>query len=141
MFRFILIFILSLSFNARADFLGFKSGGPLNSKIPGIIEKLKNLEMSDGPMYEDSFNQFVKSIENTLEEEKIFCAGEAPDTTGRVLTKDKQLCFRELKSSYLEAMEVIFNLKKKYLGMIHNRQIQKLSEIQKKLKEDIEKSF
>jgi hypothetical protein len=141
MFRFILILIVFLTFQVRADFLGFKSGGPLNSKIPGIVEKLKSLEMSDGPMYEDSFNQSVKSIENTLEEEKLFCAGEAPDASGKVLTKDKQLCFRELKSSYLDAMEVIFDLKKKYLGLIHNRQIQKLSEIQKKLKEDIEKSF
>jgi hypothetical protein len=38
-------------------------------------------------------------------------------------------------------METIFDLKKKYLGLIHNRQIEKLSEIQKKLKADIEKSF
>lgn len=98
--------------------------------------------MEDGPGYEDRFNQLVKALEQTLEEEKLFCAGEAADAEGKVLPKDKkQLCFRELKNHYLEAQDTIFNLKKKYLGLIHNRQLEKLSEIQKKLRADIEKSF
>ncbi len=48
---------------------------------------------------------------------------------------------RDLKSNYLEALETIYNLKKKYLGLIHNRQIENLTQIQNRLKTDIEKSF
>ena len=131
-----------MSLSARADFLGFKTGEKPSSKIPQLIEKLKELKVEDSPAYEESFNQVVKSIETAIEEEKLFCSGETADPTGKVLPKEsKQLCFRDLKTNYLEAMETIFNLKKKYLGLIHNRQIEKLSEIQMKLKADIDKSF
>jgi len=139
MVRFILIFCIS--FHASADFLGF-SADSTKSKIPEIVAKLKSIEVEDGPIYEEKFNQLVKLIENSMEEEKLFCSGETADSGGKVLpNKSKQLCFRELKTHYLEAIETIFNLKKKYLGLIHNRQIEKLTEIQKKLKADIEKSF
>jgi hypothetical protein len=139
MVRFILVFLIS--FNAYADFLGFNSDST-KSKIPEIVAKLKSIKVEDGPIYEEKFNQLVKLIENSMEEEKLFCSGETSDSEGKVLPKEsKQLCFRELKTHYLEAMETIFNLKKKYLGLIHNRQIEKLTEIQKKLKADIEKSF
>lgn len=142
MVRSFLILITLISFSAHADFLGFKTGDDVSSKIPGLVEKLKNLDMADTPVYEENFNQLVKSVENSMEEEKLYCAGETADSNGKVLPKEsKQLCFRELKSNYLEAMDTIFNLKKKYLGLIHNRQIEKLSEIQKKLKADIDKSF
>lgn len=130
-----------ISFNASADFLGFSSDST-KSKIPEIVAKLKSIKVEDGPVYEEKFNQLVKLVENSMEEEKLFCSGETADSEGKVLPKEsKQLCFRELKTHYLEAMETIFNLKKKYLGLIHNRQIEKLTEIQKKLKADIEKSF
>lgn len=130
-----------MSLNVRADFLGFKTGGS-SSKIPQLIEKLKELKVEDSPAFEESFNQVVKSIESSIEEEKLLCSGETADANGKVLPKQsKQLCFRDLKTNYLEAMETIFNLKKKYLALIHNRQIEKLSEIQLKLKADIEKSF
>lgn len=130
------------SFNASADFLGFRTGDDPKSKIPALIEKLKNLKIADSPQYEESFNQLVKSIENSMEEEKLFCSGESSDANGKVVAKEnKQLCFRELKTHYLEAMDTIFDLKKKYLGLIHSRQIEKLSEIQQKLKADIDKSF
>lgn len=142
MVRSFLVLLFIFSFSAHADFLGFKTGDDVSSKIPGLIEKLKKLEMADTPVYEENFNQLVKSIENSMEEEKLFCAGETADANGKVLPKEsKQLCFRELKSNYLEAMDTIFDLKKKYLGLIHNRQIEKLSDIQKKLKADIDKSF
>ena len=142
MVRIILILSVLISFNASADFLGFKTGDSSRSKIPDQIDKLKKLEAEDSPAYEDSFNNLVKSIENSMEEEKLFCAGETADASGKVISKEnKQLCFRDLKTNYLEAMDTIFNLKKKYLGLIHNRQIEKLSEIQKKLKADIDKSF
>ena len=142
MVRFILILGLLLSFQVQADFLGFKIGDSSKSKIPDLIEKLNKLEVEDSPAYEEKFNLLVKNIENSMEEEKLFCSGEAADISGKVLPKEsKQLCFRDLKTNYLEAMDTIFNLKKKYLALIHNRQIEKLSEIQKKLKADIEKSF
>lgn len=142
MVRIILTLSLLFSLNASADFLGFKTGDSTRSKIPEQIEKLKKLEVEDSPDYEEKFNNLVKAIENSMEEEKLFCAGETADTEGKVLPKSSsQLCFRDLKSQYLEAMDTIFNLKKKYLGLIHNRQIQKLTEIQKKLKVDIDKSF
>ncbi len=141
MVRFILVSFMMVS-TAQADFLGFKTGDSIRSKIPELTEKLKNLEMDKNPAYEENFNQLVKSIETSMEEEKQFCAGEVADSSGKVLGKgQKQLCFRDLKGHYLEALDVIFDLKKKYLGLIHNRQVEKLGEIQKKLKSDIEKSF
>ena len=142
MVRIILIVGLFFSFSAFADFLGFKTGDSTRSKIPDLIEKLNKLEVEDSPAYEESFNQLVKSIETSMEDEKLFCSGEIADSSGKVLPKEsKQLCFRDLKTHYLSAMDTIFNLKKKYLGLIHNRQIEKLTEIQKKLKVDIDKSF
>ncbi len=137
-----LILILLFSFQAKADFLGFKTGNAPKSKLPTLVEKLKSLEMDNGPAYEEGFNQLVKTIELTIEEEKLFCSGESADTDGKVLGKDqRKLCFRDLKSNYLEALETIYNLKKKYLGLIHNRQIESLTQIQNRLKTDIEKSF
>jgi hypothetical protein len=137
-----LILGLILSLNARADLFDFGSDSGAKSRIPGLIEKLKGLEMKDDPEFEETFNQAVKSIENGIEEEKLYCAGEAADNAGKVLpVAQKQLCMRELKKHYLEASTTIFDLKKKYLGFIHQKQIQKLTEIQKKLKADIEKNF
>jgi hypothetical protein len=84
----------------------------------------------------------VKNIENAMEEEKLYCTGEASNKEGKTLpSAQKPLCMRELKKQYLEATNVIFDLKKKYLGLIHQRQLQKLGEIQKSLKADIEKNF
>ncbi len=142
MVRIVLTFVILFSMNAHADFLGFKTGESEDGKIPALVEKLKKLEMDSSPTYEESFNQLVKTIETTMEEEKLYCSGESADSSGKVLDKgQKQLCFRELKGRYLEALDVIFDLKKKYLGLIHTRQVQRLTEIQKKLKSDIDKSF
>lgn len=139
MVRPFLIFLIC--FNAHADFLGFKTGES-NSRIPALVEKLKSLPMNDGPSFEDGFNQTIKLIEITIDEEKLICLGESADPSGKVVPKEqKQLCFRKLKANYLEAVETIFNLKKKYLGVIHNRQLEKMNDIQNKLKSDIEKSF
>jgi hypothetical protein len=141
MVRFILL-ITFFSFTAKADFLGLKSASSLNSKIPLLVQKLKSMEMEKDPSYEDTFNRLVKNIEQGLEEEKLFCAGEVADSSGKVLPKEqKQLCFRELKSHYLEAVDVIFQMKKKYLSLIHTRQLERLGEIQKKTKADIDKTF
>jgi len=135
-----LVFFFSTS--AQADFFTFGGDQGYKSKIPEQVEKLKGMEQSNNLEYEDAFNQAVKNIENSVEEEKLLCAGESADGAGKTIPKEqKQLCFRDLKNNYLEAMEVIFNLKKKYLGLIHARQIDQLTVIQKKLKADIDKNF
>lgn len=136
------LLILVISFSAHADLFDFGADGGKDSKIPALIEKLKGLEIKDDPAFEESFNQHVKAIENGVEEEKLYCSGEATDAAGKTLPPaQKQLCMRELKKHYLEATTTIFDLKKKYLGVIHQRQLEKLSEIQKKQKADIEKNF
>lgn len=142
MVKFILILNCLFIFDAKADLFDFDSDKPRESKIPALVEKLKSLEMKEDPSYEEAFNQSVKSIENSMEEEKLFCSGEATDAEGKALPKEqKQLCMRELKKHYLNATMTIFDIKKKYLGFIHQKQLEKLTEIQKKLKADIEKDF
>lgn len=134
--------VLLFSLNARADFFGFGGGDKTESRIPALIEKVKNMKMVADPAYEDEFNKTVQNLENGVEEEKLFCSGEAQDSKGRVLPKEqKQLCFRELKKRYLEAISAIFEAKKKYLGLLHNRQIERLSEIQKLQEAEIDKNF
>lgn len=142
MAKLVLIFLFITS-TAHADLFDFgKENGGLESKIPSLVEKLKSLEMKDGPGFEETFNQTVKAVENSVEEEKLFCSGEASDASGKVLpSSQKQFCMRELKKNYLEAQTTIFEMKKKYLEFIHQQQLQKLSEIQKKLRSDIEKNF
>ncbi len=140
MVRFILIFFIVSS--AQADIFDFGSGKAFKSRVPELTDKLKKLPLKTDPGFEDTFNQTVKELENGIEEDKLFCGGEAPDAGGKTLPKDqKQLCFRELKKNYLEAMEVIFDAKKKYLQLLHNEQQNRLTEIHKKLKADVEKSF
>ncbi len=142
MVKFVLILGCLFVFEAKADLFDFDSDKPRESKIPALVEKLKGLEMKEDPAYEEAFNQSVKSIENSMEEEKLFCSGEATDAEGKALPKEqKQLCMRELKKHYLNATMTIFDIKKKYLGFIHQKQLEKLTEIQKKLKADIEKDF
>ncbi len=138
-----LIFMLLISFRAKADLFDFGTEkGSRENKLPQLIEKLKNLEMKDDPAFEDVFNQSVKAIENGIEEEKLFCSGEAVDEKGKTLAaSQKQVCMRDLKKQYLEATATIFDLKKKYLGFIHEKQIQKLSDIQARQKAEIEKNF
>jgi hypothetical protein len=135
-----LIFLFSL--NARADLFGFGSDKKLASRIPALTEKLQALQMKGNLAYEDEFNTLVKGIESALEEEKLFCAGEVSDAQGKVLVADqKQLCFRDLKKSYVNATTVIFDSKKKFLSYLHDQQQEKLTAIQKRLREDIEKNF
>jgi hypothetical protein len=138
-----LLFTISLIQIAQADFFGFGGGkDKFESQIPALIEKIKTLKMSAEPVFEDEFNKSIQALENKVEEEKLFCAGEAQDVKGRTLPlAQKQLCFRDLKKNYLEAVEVVFEAKKKYLGILHNRQLERLSDIQKQQEAEIEKSF
>lgn len=142
MVRSFLIAALLFSSMAYADLFDFGTEKGKESRLPAFVEKLKNLEMKDGPQFEDQFNQLVKRIENAVEDEKLYCSGETTNNEGKTLPPaQKQLCMRELKKQYLEATNTIFEVKKKYLGFIHQRQVEKLSEIQSKLKTDIEKNF
>ncbi len=140
MAKLILIFLILSS--AHADIFGFGGDKSFQTRIPGLTEKLKKLVLSTNPGFEDSFNQTVRDLENGIEEEKLYCSGEAPDAEGKVLPADqKQLCFRELKKNYLEAVEVIFEAKKKYMQLLHTEQQNRLTEIHRKLKADIDKNF
>ncbi len=138
----LLLIFLFLSLSARADLFDFAAEKSESSRIPALVQKLRGLEMKDGPEFEELFNQTVKGIENAVEEEKLFCAGEATNSSGKTVEPgQKQLCMRELKKAYLEASAAMFDAKKKYLGFIHERQLKKLSEIQARLRADIEKNF
>jgi hypothetical protein len=140
MVKFILISFFMVIY-ARADIFDFGSDKG-SSKIPVLVEKLRGLEMKDGPEFEDVFNQGVKNIENAIEEEKLYCTGESANSEGKTLpAAQKPLCMRELKKHYMEATNAVFEMKKKYLGFIHQRQLQKLNDIQAKLKADIERNF
>ena len=142
MVKSLLVLLFAIYLSAHADIFDFGSDAGIKSKIPDLIEKLKSVEMSNTPAYEEAFNQHVKAIENGVEEEKLLCSGEASDASGKTIPPaQKQLCMRELKKHYLEAQSTIFDLKKKYLGFVHQRQLERLTEIQKKLKADIEKNF
>ncbi|MCM2349074.1 MAG: hypothetical protein NDI69_03575 [Bacteriovoracaceae bacterium] len=142
MVKSILIVLCLYMSDANANLFDFSSDKGRESKIPTLVANLKKLEVKEGPAYEETFNDGIKAIENGIEEEKLYCSGEATDAEGKALPKDqKQLCMRELKKHYLEATTVIFDLKKKYLGFIHQKQVEKLTEIQTKLKADIEKNF
>ena len=136
---FLVLFLLSSS--AFGQIFGFGEE-KFKSSIPELSKKLRGMEMNSGPQFEEDFNKAVKDIQNAVEEEKLFCSGEAADTEGKTLGKEqKELCFRELKKHYLEAMDVVFVLKKKYLELLHSEHIEKLTEIHKKLAKDIEKNF
>jgi hypothetical protein len=137
-----LALFLFISLPAQADLFDFGSQSGKASRIPELVKKLKNLEIKDDPAYEQSFNEGVKAIENGIEEEKLYCSGEATDSSGKTLpATQKKLCIRELKKHYVNAMSAIFDLKKKYLDFIHQKQLEKLSDVQKKLQADIEKNF
>lgn len=143
MVKFILSMMLVFSWPAMAQFLGFgESTGDVKSRIPELVDKLKSVDLKLEPQYEEAFNKEVKNIENAMEEEKLYCSGEAVDASGKLLPADKkQFCIRELKKQYLEAMGAIFDLKKKYLELIHTRQLQRLTEVHAKLKNNIDKNF
>lgn len=142
MVKYFLILFLFLSFDARSDLFDFVSDKDTDSKINSLVANLKKREIKDGPEFEDFFNQTVKSIEYAVEEEKLYCSGEAVNRKGKTLPSgQKQLCMRELKKRYLEATSVVFDIKKKYLALVHERQLKRLSEVHNKLREEIEKNF
>jgi uncharacterized pyridoxal phosphate-containing UPF0001 family protein len=63
-----LIIFLFLSLPVRADLFDFATKKSESSRIPALVQKLRGLEMKDGPEFEELFNQTVKGIENAVEE-------------------------------------------------------------------------
>lgn len=139
MVKFIFFLIVSSSI-AYADF--FSSGSTFKSKLPQLTEKIQSLQVKTDTLFEEKFTQLTKEAESVYIEEREYCAGDLADSKGRVVNKDqKQVCFRELKNNYLEVVDAIFNIKKKYLNSIHSDQIERLNQVQNKIKMDLEKSF
>lgn len=135
-----LSFIIFISV-AKADFLGLGDSDKKSRVLP-LIEKFDSLQMKVGPAFEEEFNMMVKNLEHGVEEEKLYCSGELADADGKMLPQEsKKICMRELKNHYLSAMEKVFELKKKYMDMVHAHQQEKMLEIHKKLKSEIEKKF
>lgn len=141
--KLILASCLMLSLTVQANIFDFSSDeNSRTSKIPELIKKMNSLEVKNEIDYEDSFNQLAKALENTVEEEKLYCSGEAQDKDGKSLPQSqRQLCMRDLKKLYLKGTAALYELKRKYLAEIHKKQMKDLGEIQEKLKADIEKNF
>jgi len=139
----VLVFILLFCFSSYANIFDFVSGTELSdSGIDTLISKLNSLDMKDGPKFEETFNQLVKGIENAVENEKIYCSGDSPNLKGKTLpSSQKQYCMRELKRKYTEATKTIFDVKKKYLNHIYQKQLQRLNEIQIKMQSEIDQTF
>jgi len=92
---FLVLFFISTG--AYGQIFGFGEE-KFKSAIPELSKKLRYLEMKTGPQFEEEFNKAIKDIQNAVEEEKLFCSGEAANTEGKTLGKEqKELCFRELK--------------------------------------------
>lgn len=137
----LILFFLVPSF-AKADIFDFVSSEGAESKLVSLTKKLRNLEIKDTPDFEETFNGLVRGIETAVEEEKLYCSGEALNSQGKTLPPaQKQFCMRELKKQYLESTSTVFEIKKKYLSHLHARQLKKLGETQERLKADIEKNF
>jgi hypothetical protein len=143
MVKIILVSLFLISRCAHADLFDFGSkSSNYRSKLPPLIEKLKSLKVTNDSAFDENFNEIIKSIEAAVEEEKLYCLGEAINAQGKTLPQSqKKLCLGELKQHYLDANEVIFEAKKRYLTAIHQWQLDQLGQIQKKSRSDIEKSF
>jgi hypothetical protein len=143
MVKFILIFCLLTPFALRADFFDFVGGkSSSDSPLLLVIDKLKSFEVKAGPEFEDNFNQAVKGVDYAIEQEKLYCSGEVANKKGKVIPADKkQLCVRELKKRYIEVTGLIFEIKRKYLSLVHDIQLKQLTNIEEDLKNSIEKNF
>ncbi len=112
------------------------------SKIPELTEKFKALKVEEEIRFEDQFNTLVKELEQTLEKEKNICAGEMSMENGEIVSKEnRQLCLRKIKQHYLVSFTQIHLLKKRYLTLIHKKQIDELDENFEKLKSQFDKNF
>lgn len=142
MVKLFLVFVFSINFSFANLFDFGAKRKEDESKITFLIEKIKKLEIKEGPEFEENFNNLVKAMEFTIEQKKLYCSGEAVDDSGKSISVGQsQFCMRELKNDYLNATQIIFEIKRKYLAIIHAKQIKKLNEIESSLKSDIDKNF
>ncbi|HLW58018.1 MAG TPA: hypothetical protein VKY27_11555, partial [Bacteriovoracaceae bacterium] len=92
--------------------------------------------------FEDQFNLLVKELEQTLEREKNICLGELSTESGEVVGKEnRQVCLRTIKGHYIASLNEVHQLRKRYLTLIHQKQMKELDENYQKLKEQFDKSF
>jgi len=112
------------------------------SQIPTLGAKLKALKLEDDTRFEDQFNLLVKELEQTLEREKNICLGELSTESGEVVGKEnRQVCLRTIKGHYIASLNEVHQLRKRYLTLIHQKQMKELDENYQKLKEQFDKSF
>ena len=143
----IILTFLFLSYSSSANIFDFgmdkkDSDEAEESRMNLLIDKIKKLNFNQTEEFEERFNEFVKAIETIMEEEKSYCNGETTNKEGKTLSPSKkQFCMRELKNKYLEATRTIFDIKKRYLGHLHQKQLNKLAEIEASIKSEIEKNF
>lgn len=133
----VFLVLLCFSFHSFAN-----SDFEFTSKIPEVTQKLKNLKSSNLESFEADFNQQVKDLESLFEKEKSICIGEMSSESGAVVAKEnRQICLRKIKGHYLSALNVVHDLKKKYLEVIYKKQLSLLDENFEKIKAQFEKNF
>ncbi|GEM_PF-1212037 len=143
MVRTILIFLFSINL-AHAQFWNFgdktSAAGPGRIKVE--LDKLSDLKIESNGDFEDKFNRIMKVVNDILEEEKLICSGEVAGVNGILTSRDqKQVCFREMKKGYSEYIEKSFEIKKKYLGVLHQKKLEDLDRIKKSQLEQLERAF
>lgn len=113
-----------------------------DSKIPSLTAKFKELKVEEEARFEDQFNSLVKDLEQTLEKEKNICVGEMSTESGEIIPKEnRQLCLRKIKEYYLVSFKEIHLLRKRYLTLVHKKQLEQLDENFEKLKAQFDKNF
>lgn len=143
MVRFLLVLILSTQY-AQAQFWNFgdKPSASGTGRIQLELDKLGDLNIQSGGEFEDKFNLIMKTVSNIIEEEKLICSGEVAGPSGILTSRDqKQVCFREMKKSYASYIEKSFEIKKKYLGVLHQKKLEDLDKIKKSQLEQLERAF
>lgn len=114
----------------------------LESALPEITAKLKALKIETDPNFEEQFNKLVRQLEQTLEKEKSICIGELSTDAGGIISKENRpVCLRTVKGNYLKSLDEVHQLRKKYLSIVHQKQLKELDENYNKIKEQFDKNF
>jgi hypothetical protein len=144
MVKAVLVFTLFLSSVSYAQFWNFgdKPKPTGEGRIQAELDKLSDLNIQSGGEFEDKFNRIMKAVNDILEEEKLICSGEVAGPAGILTSRDqKQVCFREMKKSYAVYIEKSFEVKRKYLGVLHQKKLEDLEKIKKSQLEQLERAF
>lgn len=130
---------------AHAQFWNFgdkPSGATTEGRVQAEIEKLSDLDVKIGAEFEDRFNRIVKTIDDILGEQKMICSGEVAGPKGILTSRDqKEVCFRDIKKNYSSYIEKGFEIKKKYLAILHQKRLEDLDKIKKRQIEQLESQF